>query len=104
MATITPSPIDATAAAFAGFSADDYPNGQRVIISDDGNKEWEARGADGARIWVELATGHVDDHETTYDHDVLSGASGELVVTETDASPPVTVYTEDGTDWVYTEV
>lgn len=52
-----PIPFAVDAATFAGLSADDYPDGQRVVVTDDSNRQYEARGADGDRTWVEIGIG-----------------------------------------------
>lgn len=51
-----PIALAATVDIFAGLDPDDYPDGQRVVVTDDGNKQYEARGADGARVWEQLST------------------------------------------------
>lgn len=71
MAGVMPPPRDVTAAEFAALDPNALDVGQRVTLSDDGEIEYEVRGADGAHTWVELHTGHVADHETNYDHDAF---------------------------------
>lgn len=71
-----------TADDLAALDADDRPDGHRIVVTDDGEKEYEARGADGARAWVQLHVGHVDDHEAAADphHQYLTAADVDAAV------------------------
>lgn len=80
-----PIPLAVDAATFAGMSANDYPDGQRVTVTDQANAEHEARGADGARAWVQIHAGTAATHEVLLDGDSQPVATG------------------DG-DWIYVEV
>lgn len=47
-------PIPVTTDALAALDPDDYPDGIQFTITDDGNRLYETRGADGARTLVPL--------------------------------------------------
>ena len=47
-------PIPVTVAGLAALDPDDYPDGTQFTITDDGNRLYEARGADGARTFEPL--------------------------------------------------
>ena len=89
-----------TSAELDVLDANDRPDGHRTVVTDAGETEWEARGADGARVWVELHTGHVADHEAAEDPhgQYLTAESGRWEVL-VDGDPPTALTTDD--DWLY---
>lgn len=92
MASRTPAPMDVTAAQLAAITLNDEPVGQRFIVTDDGEKEYEVRGPDGARTLHLLHVGHVDDHEAALDPhpDYVSQAELDAALTETHVWMPLT--------------
>lgn len=74
-----PVALAVDAATFAGMAANSYPDGQRVVITDDSNKEHEARGADGARVWVQISLGS---SVTVTDIDSTGATDGQIATAD----------------------